>query len=437
MTFNKKLLAGTIAGLLVSANAGAVVLGTDPARRYAVELEKPVLLTDAADDVEFELGYNFSPSEVRYGRFECTANIEIDAPVVVSGDPANMAVGAVNGAGTPAIFFSLTADAGLAIATDAIVIAVAADNTLLDNAAVNCAWSIYDQPSQAQAGGAAGRIYTTGYQPFITSVPSFEFIGTPGQAIADVEAPTGAYTQFLGGAVPGWFGNLDFSLVAAPPYNADGSVITFAALFDPTTYIEVEGDFSAAAPPGWNFYGPADSFTDTEMVLEIGANENIGDLGIVPNTVDQLQESEYYATLFAVANPGFEIANVGPEYVGEVVRNGTQLQAPLAQVPGGWISRVVLTNTGTLPRDYEISVFGETGTTISTDAAEMVGQVPANGTKVIEVPDFLTGFTGGLPRATVNVTVAGPNNQIQGLYQIVNPASGSISNHVMVRPGTN
>ena len=436
MTFNKKLLAGAIAGLLVSANAGAVVLGTDPARRYAVELEKPVLLTDAADDVEFELGYNFSPSEVRYGRFECTANIEIDAPVVVSGG-ADIAVGAVNGAGTPAIFFSLTAADPLGGPTAPIVMSVTADNTLLDNSSVNCAFSIYDQPSQAQAGGAAGRIYTTGYQPFITSVPSFEFIGTPGQAIADVEAPTGAYTQFLGGAVPGWFGNLDFSLVAAPPYNADGSVITFAALFDPTTYIEVEGDFSAAAPPGWNFYGPADSFTDTEMVLEIGANENIGDLGIVPNTVDQLQESEYYATLFAVANPGFEIANVGPEYVGEVVRNGTQLQAPLAQVPGGWISRVVLTNTGSLPRDYEISVFGETGTTISTDAAEMVGQVPANGTKVIEVPDFLTGFTGGLPRATVNVTVAGPNNQIQGLYQIVNPASGSISNHVMVRPGTN
>jgi hypothetical protein len=138
-----------------------------------------------------------------------------------------------------------------------------------------------------------------------------------------------------------------------------------------------------------------------------------------------------------VANAGYVVGNVGPIAVGEIIRNGTQLQAPLAQVPGGWISRIVLTNTGSLPRDFEISVFGETGTTISTDAAEMVGQVPANGTEVIEVPDFLTGFAGGLPRATVNVTVAGPNNQIQGLYQIVNPTSGSISNHVMVRPGTN
>ena len=45
--------------------------------------------------------------------------------------------------------------------------------------------------------------------------------------------------------------------------------------------------------------------------------------------------------------------------------------------------------------------------------------------------------TGGLPRATLNVTIAAPNRTIQGLYQIVNPDSGSISNHVMVRPGSN
>ena len=86
--------------------------------------------------------------------------------------------------------------------------------------------------------------------------------------------------------------------------------------------------------------------------------------------------------------------------------------------------------------EYEITVFGEAGNVISTNAGLLTGTVPANGTKVVDVKGMLTGFT-GQPRATINVTVAGPNNQIQGLYQIVNPASGSISNHVMVRPGTN
>src|SRR5690606_10356369 len=146
---------------------------------------------------------------------------------------------------------------------------------------------------------------------FIVSVPSFEFVANPGQAIADVEAPTGAYTQFLTGVL-GYFGELDFSLVAAPPLNFDGSVITFADLFDAATSIEVEGDFSAAADTGWDNYGVADSFTDTLAVYNIGANDNVGDMGIVANTVDPLQESDYNATLLAVANPGYVIDDVGP-----------------------------------------------------------------------------------------------------------------------------
>ena len=69
--------------------------------------------------------------------------------------------------------------------------------------------------------------------------------------------------------------------------------------------------------------------------------------------------------------------------------------------------------------------------------ANLTGTIPANGTYVIEdLNSVLTGFTGA-PRATLNVSVAGPNTAIQGLYQIVNPDKGSISNHVLVRPGSN
>ena len=67
----------------------------------------------------------------------------------------------------------------------------------------------------------------------------------------------------------------------------------------------------------------------------------------------------------------------------------------------------------------------------------LTGIVPAGKTLVIDdLKTVLTGFSAA-PRATINVTVAGPNNQIQGLYQIVNPDKGSISNHVLVRPGSN
>jgi hypothetical protein len=60
---------------------------------------------------------------------------------------------------------------------------------------------------------------------------------------------------------------------------------------------------------------------------------------------------------------------------------------------------------------------------------------------VISLVDVLgtaaTNFNGSPPRGTFTVNVNAPNNQIQGLYQIVNPTAGSISNHVMVRPGSN
>jgi len=61
------------------------------------------------------------------------------------------------------------------------------------------------------------------------SVPSFEFVSNGGQAIADVEATNGAYTDFLSGGV---FGEVYFDLVAAPPYIASGAVVTLADLFD-------------------------------------------------------------------------------------------------------------------------------------------------------------------------------------------------------------
>ena len=426
MSLNKKLLASAIAGLLVSANASAVVLGVDPARVYAAEMVDGTLLTDAADTASFEIGYNFSSGEVRYGRFECSSNLTMDN-VTVSTASADVTLGAINGEGTSALFFSMTAGAAPGVTADDIV-DVDGDNTLEDGGNVTCAFSIYDQPSQAQAGGATGRIYTTGNKPFITRAPSFVFTGDPGEAIADVEAPNGAYTGFLTNGV---FGALTFDLAAVVPYKADGTLITMNDLFDPDTTITVDGDFSAATDLEWNGTS-ADDLADDEASFDyFGAND--GDLQFFENGTDAIVESSYKASLNAVANAGYEISNVNNVDVGMISRNGTQLQAPLAQLPGGWLSRVALTNTGTQARPYEISAMTETGTTAAVNPTS--GSIPAGGTVVIDLANIVT-FT-GKQRGTINVNVSAPNNQIQGLYQIVNPESGSISNHVMVRPGTN
>jgi hypothetical protein len=151
---------------------------------------------------------------------------------------------------------------------------------------------------------------------------------------------------------------------------------------------------------------------------------------------DPIRASDYTVSLAPVsATPAvYAVTPRGPLALGAITRNGAELQAPLAQVPSGYLSRMVLTNTGSQAREYVIEVLGETGNVIST--ANLTGSVAAGKTLVVDLNSVLTGFTAA-PRATLNVTVSGPNKQIQGLYQIVNPNSGTLSNHVMVRPGRN
>jgi hypothetical protein len=438
MTLNKKLLASAlVAGLAMSANANAaIVLGVDDPLVFASELDDGTTLATTADDIDLTIGYNFSNGEVRYGRFECSSNMTLDN-VTLNETGGNVALGAINGEGTSSLFFSMT---GNGMVSDADTISVVADNTLEDGGSVSCSFSIYDQPSQAQSGGSTGRIYTTGSETVITRASGFVFAMDPNgtsSATADVEDPNGAYFGFTGADAPNaYFGNLQFE-AAADVLKADGTQIALSDMFTTDTFVTVDGDFSTAGDVWWENY--ADAFDDESATFGFGGGvvDTTADLWFEPTTTDAIQESEYTATLHVDAQAGYDVSDVGPIHVGSIVRNGTQLQAPLAQVPGaGWLSRMVLTNTGSVDRPYEISVMGETGNTIGTD--NTTGTVPANGTVVVDLTQVMTSFTAGQQRrGTLNVTVAAPNNQIQGLYQIVNANTGSISNHVMVRPGTN
>jgi hypothetical protein len=345
----------------------------------------------------------------------------------------NVALGAINGEGTSALFFSMTGNGAV---SDADTISFVSNNTLEDGGTVSCSFSIYDQPSQAQAGGSTGRIYTTGESDVITRASGFTFemnaAGASG-TVADVEDPNGAYYGFVGGTET--FGSLTFDQVAGV-LKADGTQVTLADIFDTDSTVTIEGDFSAADDIGdIATFSTTTSFDDSSATFDAFDTAGSGDLYYFETGDAPIKESEYTATLNAVANAGYTVSDVGPIHVGEITRNGTQLQAPLAQVPGnGWLSRMVLTNTGSVARPYEIAVTGEAGNTIGT--GDTTGTVPANGTVVVDLTSVMTSFTGPA-RGTLNVTVAAPNSQIQGLYQIVNQNTGSISNHVMVRPGTN
>jgi hypothetical protein len=431
MSLNKKLLAGAIVGLLFSTGASAATLGTAPVS-YAAEMNVPVNLTPvpAGADIDFALGYNFSSGEFRAARFECTSNVQITTINSITLNTGNVTFGAINGTGTQAISFSMTAVNPLAAATNADIVTIDVGALKLVGAGdVNCAFSLYDQPSQAANGGNTGLIYTTGMKAYIKRAPSFVFAGTPGVATADVEAANGAYTDFLGTDV---FGSLKFVPAAAMPFKADGTAITMADIFSADTTVSVDGDFSAADDVDWDG-SLEDDIDDTMVSYDYATAAGLdGDLTFLENGTDAIPASEYTATLHADTNAGYTVNNVTVS-AGKIVRNGTELQAPLVQLPNGYLSRIALTNTGSIARPYKMSVITETGTT--GNFSNSTGTIPANGMVVVDLPNVLTYV--GQSRGAVTVNVSGPTNQIQGLYQIVNPAVGSISNHVMVRPGTN
>lgn len=439
---NKKVLAAAVVGVLFTGNAAAaVVLGTDPALKFASELTASVNLATATtvDDISVALGYNLSVGEVRYGRLECTNNIQMGGTVSVTASDATatgVTVGSINGISTNALFFSLTKGA-TAGATSALTLAVTSDNTLTNSGDVNCAWSLYDQPSQAQAGGDVGRIYTTGFKPFITRASGFSFTGTAGQATADVGA-TPAYTRFTGNTLTGVFGALSFQPVTGV-LKANGTQIALTDIFANTTKVIVEGDFSAADDVAWNATTLASPVSTTSATFTGNTAVN-GNLAYIANGTGEIQvENNYVAKLDPVFNTGYAAAGAtASQAVGKINRNGTELQAPLVQVPGGWLARVALSNTGTEARTYSVKVLTEAGKTFVIAPAKLTGSIPANGTRVIELNDEDLDLAGGSGRrGTVIVTVDAPNGQIQGLYQVVNPTNGLITNHVMVRPGTN
>jgi hypothetical protein len=478
MSRNKNsILAVAVIGALYATGAAAqanLTTGGGTPVRYASEIIKGtngVVLAESTNidnRLAFSLGYNFSDQEVRYARLECSNNIRFLSPEVDAGSSTDAVYGSLNGINTNAVFFSITdalAAGAQATANDVVIIGASdAANAyrLLDNNDVVCTYSLYDQPSQAQAGGASGRIFTT-TNTFIRSVPSYSFTTTPGSATANVEAANGAYTSFTDPAttIDREIGAFSIGFVPANAANgsliANGAFVTPADLFAATTGVHVAGDLAAfsnvfhsanVSCGGGNVFN---TFSNTAAFENTGVAAPLANVPVCFSELGNVQipEGTYTAT-FDVTSANANVyatPDIGPLTLGQIIRNGTSLQAPLVQTPNGYISRIVVTNTSATARTATWNFRPASGATASEANTTYTGPttgtltIPANGSIVVNLVDVLgtaaTNFGGTPPRGYFTVNAAAPNNQIQGLYQIVNPAAGSISNYVMVRPGTN
>lgn len=464
MSRNKNsILAVAVIGALYATGASAqfnLTTSTTPLT-YAQELTKPATILEAVgqNQLSFNLGYNFSDNEVRYARVQCSSNLTFLTPEIDATSSANAVYGSLNNSGS-AVFFSVTDPVdgnSTAVANTTVVLGSSTGNiyTITDNNPVTCSYSLYDQPSQAQAGGTAGRIVSIADKVFINSAPSYTFTTANGTATVDVEAANGAYFGFLGADRS--IGSFTIAMATAPALirDYDGTAITAADLFNTPTNVLIAGDMTGLA--NTSGIDAADTcgattafntFAASNASATTGANTFTRFVCFTATGLAAISAGDYSATFRPSANPGYTLSNSSVLPIGSILRNGTQLQAPLVQTPNGYISRIALTNTNaTTARTFSWTFRPASGGSASeantnyTGATSGTGSIPANGSTVISLVDVLgtaaTNFNGTPPRGTFTVNVNAPNNQIQGLYQIVNPTAGSISNHVMVRPGTN
>ncbi|MBN8799728.1 MAG: hypothetical protein J0H45_10315, partial [Stenotrophomonas nitritireducens] len=178
----------------------------------------------------------------------------------------------------------------------------------------------------------------------------------------------------------------------------------------------------------------------TEATFNVG---NVGSdrmLCLAQRTGAVIPVAKYEASLKAVsaAPTTYAVGDLGPSAAGDIDRDGTELQAPLVQVPQGWLARIALTNTGTVARSYTIRTLDAANEDDGSAGKKLIlntitGTLPGNGTKVIRLNDDALDLATGGRRGTVIVTVDGPKGQIEGLYQVVNPNNGLVNNHIMTK----
>lgn len=439
-------------------------------RLYAEEIRAnalaPATLLNpvGAQNLRFPLDYNFSSGEVRYVRLECDGGMKFLAGSSASyGGAGSASLGAVNGLGTSAITLSITANDNKVNAGDYLTVN-GTRSIVGTSAPVTCTYSLYDFPSQAQAGGSTGRVATVS-GPYITFGLSTAFKSESRTSTVDVETSP-FYTRLLQSlpttTTTAALARLTYGLVSTPtpvPLAPSGTPVTLAALHatGPNgTRIVVEGDFSIAGNKDGSFAGaapsrvylstsngncaavgvPAATLSATQASFNVGATATDRMLCLMTRGEVEIPVADYRARLEALpAQPlVYHSTTSEPVAAGSIVHDDTRLQAPLVQVAEGWTSRIALTNTASVPRKFFIRVLAEDGVLLGT--ANHEGTIPARGTTVIDLADVLRGPSASR-RGTLIVTVNGKSKEVQGLYQIVNPAAGTISNHVMVRPGTN
>lgn len=463
--FSWGLCALVLYGLSPAAAAQATLSSGGTPVVLASELQAPVTLDNAsgAFDLRIPLGYAFSAGEIRYLRLDCDMALAFAPAAAVlyedgGGAAGSASVGALNGAGTGELRFSVTATSTGVGDHPSDRFVVNGDRELSQVGPVACRYGVYDTPSDAARGGPEGRI--TGVEGrYLDTESALELRVDPAggsDAVSDVDASPRPFSRFdpavnpLDSAGVVRLGRIRFGERAGLQLDAQGVDASLATVLDAGSVISIAGDFSASRDDDESYVGatarvflgnaacamptPAVSVSETEATFDAVMSDAW--VCYAPNVAWDIPAADYSASLAAVSRPGFDASTAALE-LAPITRNGAELQLPLVDLPPGALVRLALTNTTGEPRGYSLRLLGFDGATPTVDGDPIEGKIPAQGGVVVNLQDRIVGLDAVAPRFGLVVSVSGPNRGVQGQLQIVDPATGAVSNLPMVRPGSN
>lgn len=183
-------------------------------------------------------------------------------------------------------------------------------------------------------------------------------------------------------------------------------------------------NMTSAAIPGTSLPARGAAMSD-DMVITVDGTTIIADRTFTGSALLNFTLGQYRDTTFSLGTTH------------TWTTNGTVLQAPWFSTAPGYISRFILTNTGSTQAPFSVQIITETGNTCTAGSGTGGGTIPANGQFVVDASSLCTAFS-GFNRATAIFTINAPKSNIHGVFNIVNPSTGSVSVETMVtNNGTN
>jgi hypothetical protein len=465
MKLTKRTLALAIASALgVSSTAAMAIVdlsGTtqgDPIYYPSeVNIENGITVDGVSTgDAEFTPKYNLQAGNSIW------ALVELSGATIATGDQWDTGAISTNNSNVSVIFteggaggessaiFQLKADSGNLTSSDTFTLYFNSNNgsqmSIASASGVTARVRLYNDPTSAQlANDQNVRDYSGQIIGFKSGVSAMM---KPNGSASTASVDTN-FAQFVSGDQAGSASLTDLGGIVYAPTSGvmdinSGTQVTLADMFDASTSLTLEGDFSAASSV---YIDPTQDGTctttgavmgtivdDTTATFAIGntaigsesaGSYTYGELCFAADGTTAMDASEYTATLDGVAATGsqYNVGNAGPqgEYAGAIDRDGVVLRTGFVSKAYLRVSRFIFANSGV--NDAEITDVRIYDKSDGTNATSVILPLPyvltAGSRTAIDMTSLINIDSMPQQNVMVEFSIGSTNDKIFGTYQLL------------------